>query len=81
MSIALSVLTKRPIRIVKIRAGRKKGGLASQHLKGIELVREMCNGNLKGNSIGSSEIEFHPSNLKGGEYTADAITAGYNFLI
>lgn len=45
-------------------------------LSGIELVKEMCNGRLTGGFIGSSEIEFHPFELKGGEYTADAITAG-----
>lgn len=34
MSLIFSVLTKKPIRVIRIRANRKKGGLASQHLKG-----------------------------------------------
>lgn len=43
---------------------------------GLELVRDMCDGRLTGGSIGSMEIEFHPSQLRGGTFTADAITAG-----
>lgn len=34
MSIALSALLKKPIKITKIRAGRKNSGLAAQHLNG-----------------------------------------------
>lgn len=36
----------------------------------------MCQGRLTGGNIGSTEIEFHPGELKGGVYTGDAITAG-----
>lgn len=34
IALACSVLTRTPVRVCKIRAGRKKGGLAAQHLKG-----------------------------------------------
>lgn len=34
MAIAFSALTKKSIKIIKIRAARTKGGLALQHLKG-----------------------------------------------
>lgn len=34
IAIALSALVRKPIKITKIRAGRKKGGLAAQHLNG-----------------------------------------------
>lgn len=36
----------------------------------------MCNATVTGLNIRSSEVEFHPGPLNGGEYTADAITAG-----
>lgn len=36
MSIALSALLKKPIKIIKIRAGRKNSGLAAQHMNGIQ---------------------------------------------
>lgn len=76
MSIALSVLTQKPIRISKIRAARSKPGLAAQHLKGIELVKEMCNGKLVGGTLGSTEIKFTPNKIKGGTYFVDIQTAG-----
>lgn len=34
MALSCSALTATPIKVSKIRAGRQKGGLAAQHLKG-----------------------------------------------
>ncbi|XP_028169211.1 RNA 3'-terminal phosphate cyclase-like, partial [Ostrinia furnacalis] len=76
ISIALSAILGVPVRVSKIRAGRSKPGLASQHLKGIELVGEMCQARVRGASIGSTEIEFTPGPLRGGQYEADTHTAG-----
>lgn len=36
----------------------------------------MCQAKLKGVSIGSTEIEFIPGEIKGGHYSADPRTAG-----
>lgn len=36
----------------------------------------MCQAKLKGASIGSTEIEFIPGEIKGGHYIADTKTAG-----
>lgn len=36
----------------------------------------MCNANTNGLEIGSKEIEFHPNDLRGGDFVADAVTAG-----
>lgn len=49
MSIALSALLKKPIKIIKIRAGRKNCGLAAQHL----------NGMIKNLAIKTNEIRNH----------------------
>ncbi|XP_037046686.1 RNA 3'-terminal phosphate cyclase isoform X2 [Bradysia coprophila] len=76
MALCCSALTGKPIKVSKIRAGRQKGGLAAQHLKGLELLRDMCNAKVIGASLGSTEIEFHPDVLKGGKYYADTQTAG-----
>ncbi|KAF2904574.1 hypothetical protein ILUMI_01594 [Ignelater luminosus] len=76
IAITLSVLTQTPIRVVKIRAGRSKPGLMEQHLKGVELVRNICNAKLRGGEIGSTEIEFWPNKIKGGNYHAAIRTAG-----
>ena len=37
----------------------------------------MSEGRLKGAEIGSTEIEFTPGKIKGGEYYADTQTAGF----
>ena len=76
-ALVFSALTKQPVQITNIRAGRKKGGLASQHLKGLELVKELCRAQVTGAHIGSMDVEFVPGNLIGGHYTADAVTAGF----
>ncbi|CAH0713083.1 unnamed protein product, partial [Brenthis ino] len=76
MSISLSAILGIPVRVQNIRAGRSKPGLAAQHLKGIQLLAEMCQAQLKGASIGSTEIEFIPGEIKGGHYVADTKTAG-----
>jgi len=76
MSVGLSALLKRPIRIHGIRAGRSSPGLKAQHLTGINLVREITGGKLTGGSFGSTEISFLPSTLKAGNYSADTKSAG-----
>lgn len=47
-----------------------------QHLTGIMLTRDVCQGRLEGGSVGSTEIQFHPGNIQHGDYTADTGTAG-----
>ncbi|KAG7301749.1 hypothetical protein JYU34_014737 [Plutella xylostella] len=76
MSVAFSAIMGVPVRVSRIRAGRSKPGLAAQHLKGIQLVGEMCGAALHGVEIGSTEIQFSPGQIKGGHYVADTKTAG-----
>lgn len=58
---ALAVVTGTPLRVHSIRAGRApKPGLRPQHLRGLELVAEISGFELKGGSVGSSEITLLP---------------------
>ncbi|CAF4788433.1 unnamed protein product [Pieris macdunnoughi] len=75
-SISLSAILGIPVRVKNIRAGRKKPGLAAQHLKGIQLVAEMCQAKLSGAHIGSTDIQFIPGKIRGGQYLAHIQTAG-----
>lgn len=81
MSLVLSALLKKPIRIYNIRAGRSTPGLRPQHLAGVRLVRDICNGCLVGDEIGSTEITFFPKNIAGGKFSADPGTAGSVMLL
>ncbi|XP_038525929.1 RNA 3'-terminal phosphate cyclase isoform X1 [Canis lupus familiaris] len=76
VSTALSCLLGLPLRVQKIRAGRSTPGLRPQHLSGLEMIRDLCDGQLEGAEIGSTEIIFTPEKIKGGIHTADTKTAG-----
>ena len=76
MSAGLSALLARPIRIVKVRAGRAKPGLKSQHSSGLCLIRDLTRGQLEGATIGSGEVSLRPGPLSPGHFTADTQTAG-----
>ncbi|MFQ6061505.1 MAG: RNA 3'-terminal phosphate cyclase [Thermoplasmata archaeon] len=81
MSVALSALTGRAVRIVKIRAGRPKPGLAAQHLTSIKSVARLCNARVEGLRIGSQTVSFQPRELRGGRFNFDIGTAGSVTLV
>ncbi|UCD92836.1 MAG: RNA 3'-terminal phosphate cyclase [Methanobacteriota archaeon] len=81
MSVALSAVTGNDVRIVKIRAGRPKPGLAAQHLTSIKSVARLCDAKVDGLDIGSQTVEFHPGRLRGGKFNFDVGTAGSITLV
>ncbi|MCK9151305.1 RNA 3'-terminal phosphate cyclase [Methanobacterium alcaliphilum] len=81
ISVALSALSKQPLRIFNIRANRPKKGLAAQHLTAVKSVAELCDASIQGLEIGSTEIVFSPGNLKGGSYDLNIKTAGSISLV
>ena len=75
-SLALSILTGNPFRIINIRSGRPNPGLAPQHLAAVNLAKDICGAEVKGHVIGSQEIFFSPGEIKHGKYNVDIGTAG-----
>jgi len=75
-SVAFSCLTRKPIKIINIRAGRDKPGLRPQHLTGIQLVASVSGGRLENAVQNSTEITFYPGESRGGTFTGDTKTAG-----
>lgn len=75
-----SALGERAI-IRDIRKGRKQPGLRAQHLSGIKLAAEMCDADVSGLEIGSTEIDFSPRSNTGGEFNLDIGTAGSISLV
>ncbi len=75
-AIGLSCVTGKPCRIFNIRKNRNLPGLKPQHYKGIEAAKKMCNADVKGLGIGSTEIEFHPHKLETSSLKTDIGTAG-----
>lgn len=59
-SLALSVLTGKPIRLVNVRAGRRNPGLAPQHLACVLAAQEICDAAVEGAAIESTRLLFEP---------------------
>ena len=70
-SLSLSAILQRPIHINSIRAGRKKPGLAPQHLTCVNAVAAITNAEVIGGQLGSQTLTFCPQEISGGNYTFD----------
>lgn len=80
-ALTLSAIEKKPFEIFNIRAGRKRPGLAAQHLKCIEAMARICDAEVSGASIGSSSLKFSPGKIKSGNYCFEIKTAGSTSLV
>jgi len=80
-SLALSLVTGRPLLIENIRAGRKKPGLMRQHLTAVEAAAEVGRAAVKGAAIGSRQLVFRPAQVEPGCYTFSVGTAGSATLV
>ncbi|WP_429886202.1 RNA 3'-terminal phosphate cyclase [Geoalkalibacter halelectricus] len=75
-ALSLSLLTRRPLRMVNIRAGRHQPGLAPQHLQAVEAATVIGGAACTGAHRDSQHIEFAPQGLFPGSYHFDIGTAG-----
>jgi RNA 3'-terminal phosphate cyclase (ATP) len=80
-ALALSALLQAPFEIHHIRAGRKKPGLAPQHLMAVKAVADITSAEVQGAEIGSGRFVFRPRELKAGSYRFDIGTAGSTSLV
>lgn len=67
-ALALSMALGIPFRMVNIRAGRSRPGLAPQHLACVRAAQQICGATVQGDSLHSQEIVFHPRKVVAGEY-------------
>eukprot|EP00439_Symbiodinium_sp_Y106_P056903 s828_g8.t1 len=75
-SLGYAAILGYPVRITKIRAGRKTPGLAAQHLESFKLVRDLTSASLQGDKVGSCEVTFEPKKTKQGSFSTNPKTAG-----
>ena len=80
-ALAMSIATGKPFVIDKIRAKRAKPGLMRQHLTAVQAAAEICDGQIKGAAVGSTNLEFVPGKLKAGDYCWKIGTAGSTSLV
>ncbi|WP_321212129.1 RNA 3'-terminal phosphate cyclase [Methanothermobacter sp. DP] len=81
VSTALVALESCRIRIYNIRARRPRKGLSHQHLTAVRAIAEISNGRLRGDELGSMELEFSPGRVEGGKFEFDIKTAGSTGLV
>jgi len=76
LATALSVLTRKPVRIFSIRANRPNPGLRTQHLRGLQAIAGFCGARLEGAALGSKEIFFYPGEVSEKRIEISIETAG-----
>jgi RNA 3'-terminal phosphate cyclase (ATP) len=80
-SLALSLVTRTPFRIDKLRAGRAKPGLMRQHLTAVKAAVAVGRASVRGDEVGSQTLEFHPKEPAPGQYHFSVGTAGSATLV
>jgi len=80
-SLALSLVTEEPFRIVSVRARRAKPGLMRQHLAALNAAAEISRAELTGDFVGAREVTFRPGRARGGIYFFSVGTAGSASLV
>ncbi len=80
-ALTLSAITKKPVTISKIRAGRPNPGLQMQHLTCAKAVRSVCRGQLEHAELKSTRLTFTPGEIIGGKYEFNIGTAGSVTLV
>lgn len=80
-SLALSLVTGKPVTIENVRAGRKKPGLLRQHLTAVRAATEVSDASTAGAELGSKRFVFEPGDVKPGEYRFNVGSAGSTTLV
>lgn len=74
-AVCFSMVLGVPIRVTKIRAGRKVPGLRPQHSATIGILAEICSAEVEGARVGSTELSFRPGEVKNSRSFFDLGTA------
>ena len=80
-AVALAAVSGVPVRIVDIRARRRRPGLAAQHAAAVQAVAALCDARCEGVQTGSTALSFWPRRLRGGVFRVDVGTAGSIALV
>ncbi|TWT83171.1 RNA 3'-terminal phosphate cyclase [Planctomycetes bacterium CA13] len=80
-SLALSIVTGKPVRFTNLRANRNKPGLMRQHLTAVKAATEVCDGAAEGAELNSQELTFTPGPIRAGDFHFDVGTAGSCTLV
>ena len=75
-ALSLAAITGRPVRVVNIRARRRRPGLAAQHLTAVRAVAAICSAQVDGDELHSEALDFTPGRrVRPGHYVFDVADA------
>ncbi len=75
-ALSLAAISGTPVRLIHIRAGRKRPGLRPQHLTAVRAAAALCDARLEGDMLGSQTLTFVPRSApRAGRYTFDVAEA------
>lgn len=80
-ALSLSLITGRPFRIERVRAGRSEPGLRRQHRTAVRAAAAVGDAEVAGDDLGSREVTFRPGRTRPGEYRFDTGGAGSAILV
>jgi RNA 3'-terminal phosphate cyclase (ATP) len=80
-ALSLSMLTGQGFEMTRIRAGRLRPGLGSQHLAAVRAAALASGAKVGGVFEGSPDLRFEPGALNPGEFRFDLATAGAATLV
>lgn len=80
-SLALAMITGKPLQMRRIRAGRAKPGLQRQHLACVEAAAQLCGAGVSGVQVGSASLDFTPGKAWAETLEIDIGTAGSATLV
>jgi RNA 3'-terminal phosphate cyclase (ATP) len=80
-SLALSVITRRPLHMRRIRANRGRPGLQRQHLACVHAAARLCNAHVRGAELDSQTLELTPGDGFAEHLAIDIGSAGSTTLV
>ena len=80
-SLALSIITGKPLRMRRIRANRRQPGLQRQHLACVHAAARLCSAKITGAAPDSQTLEFEPGRVTPSEFQIDIGSAGSATLV
>ncbi len=75
-ALALSAATGQPCKITSIRKNRPQPGMKAQHLEAARALASLCDAEVDGMELHSTEVVFRPGRIKGGKLEVRIPTAG-----
>ncbi len=74
-AVAFSLIQQKPVRVVKVRAGREVPGLRQQHVSTLLAMKAISGAELRGVELGSTEVLFVPGAATAASASVDMKTA------